>query len=83
MKTAVLMQAIARNHALPDGNKRTALLCGILLAALNGYQWEPPAADAEGGVETAEIVDAVAAGTLPLEDLAVWVFDRLIRQSER
>jgi death-on-curing protein len=80
-KTAVLMQAIARNHALPDGNKRTALLCGILFAALNGYRWEPPEADSEDGSETAEIVEAVAAGSLPLEDLAAWVSDRLVHLS--
>jgi death-on-curing protein len=28
-KVAVLLQAVTRNHALPDGNKRTALLCAI------------------------------------------------------
>lgn len=26
-KAAVLLQAVASNHALPDGNKRMALLC--------------------------------------------------------
>ena len=33
LKAAVLLHAVASNHALPDGNKRTALLCAILFAA--------------------------------------------------
>ena len=37
-KAAVLIQAVASNHALPDGNKRTALLCGGLFCQLNGFR---------------------------------------------
>jgi death on curing protein len=44
-KTALLLQAVASNHALPEGNKRTALLCAILFAALNGHRWVPPEGD--------------------------------------
>ncbi len=81
MKVAVLIQAIAQNHALPDGNKRTALLCGILFAAINGYRWEPPRGDHPDGAETAEVVEAVAAGEVPLDQLASWVSDRLLSAS--
>ena len=81
MKVAVLIQAIARNHALPDGNKRTALLCGILFAAINGYRWEPPRDDDPDGAETAEVVEAVAAGELALDRLASWVSERLLSVS--
>ncbi len=59
-KTAVLLQAVASNHALPDGDKRTALLCAILFAALNGYRWVPPEGDDPDGTETAEKVEATS-----------------------
>ncbi len=77
MKTAVLLQAVASNHALPDGNKRTALLCAFLFAALNGYRWVPPEGDDPDGTETAEMVEATSRRTVPLEDLASWIEDRL------
>jgi death-on-curing protein len=77
VKTAVLLQRVASNHALPDGNKRTALLCAVLFANINGRAWEPPEADDADGEETAEIVEAAARGGLPLAALAAWVEDRL------
>lgn len=77
VKCAVLLQRIASNHALPDGNKRTALLCAILFANLNGFMWMPPAGDDEDGQETAEVVEAAAARYVPLPALAAWVRDRL------
>lgn len=77
-KTAVLLQAVASNHALPDGNKRTALLCSILFAALNGLQWIPPPADDPDGTETAEVVEAASTRSVPLGALAAWIGDRLV-----
>lgn len=77
VKVAVLLQRVASNHALPDGNKRTALLCAILFANLNGLDWEPPKADDPDGAETAEVVEAAAGGNVPLAALAAWVGDRL------
>lgn len=76
-KTAVLLERLVRNHALRDGNKRTALLCAILFANLNHHEWEPPEADDPDGDETAEIVEAVAAGRVPLAAITAWVDDRL------
>jgi len=80
-KIAVLLWRISANHSLPDGNKRTALLCAILFAALNGYDWEPPAADVdEDGAETEEVVVAASQGQehIPLAALAAWVRERLV-----
>jgi death-on-curing protein len=77
-KAAVLLQAVANNHALPDGNKRTALLCTILFANLNGYGWEPPPADNPDGEESAEVVEACATRSVPLGALSAWVSDRLV-----
>ena len=73
----MLLQAITNNHALPDGNKRTALLCTIVFAGLNGYRWVPPPGDEPDGTETAEMVEATAAGSITLEELASWIADRL------
>jgi death-on-curing protein len=77
LKVAVLLRAIASNHALPDGNKRTALLCSILFANLNGYVWEQPPADYPDGEETAEVVEACSVRAVPLAALGAWVDDRL------
>ena len=78
LKVAVLLKRVAGNHALPDGNKRAALLCAILFAGLNGFDWEPPQSDEPDGSETAEIVEAAAAGLIPLSALAAWIQLRLI-----
>lgn len=68
-----------RNHPLPDGNKRTALLTAIRLARRNGFRWQPPTADkdTEGG-ETFAVMLAIGQGSVPEEDLADWVSDRLV-----
>jgi death-on-curing protein len=76
-KTAVLLQAVASNHPLPDGNKRTALLCAIVFATVNGYRWVPPSADDPDGTETAEVVEAVSTCSIPLGALSAWVELRL------
>lgn len=77
-KAAVLLQAITQNHALPDGNKRTALLCTIVFAGVNGCRWVPPPGDDPDGAESAEKVEAAAAGSIGLEELATWISDRLV-----
>lgn len=81
-KVAVLLQRIASNHALPDGNKRAALLCAILFSNLNGLAWDPPSGDDPDGIETAEVVEAAAAGVLPFGALTAWVEDRLVVLAE-
>jgi death-on-curing protein len=77
-KTAVLLQALASNHPLPDGNKRTSLLCAILFAALNGCRWLPPKGDDPNGTETAEVVEAAAMRGISLDHLSTWIGDRLV-----
>jgi hypothetical protein len=80
-KVAVLLQALASNHPLPDGNKRTSLLWAILFAARNGYGWMEPVADDPDGTETAEVVEAASMRSIPLGTLSAWVADRLARPS--
>jgi prophage maintenance system killer protein len=41
MKAAVLLVRLTKNHALPDGNKRTALAVTIAFCDVNGFDWPP------------------------------------------
>jgi death on curing protein len=82
MKAAVLLVRLAKNHALPDGNKRTALTCMVRFCLRNGYEFVPPAGDEPDGEETFQRMRAIAAA--PVEDLeaveaevAGWIAERL------
>jgi death on curing protein len=82
MKAAVLLVRLAKNHALPDGNKRTALTCMVRFCLRNGYDYIPPAGDDPDGEETFQRMRAIAAA--PAEDLEVveaeaagWIADHL------
>jgi death on curing protein len=70
-KTAALMHSIARNHALLDGNKRTAWVLARLMLAVNGAELYGDEVEAE-----AFMLD-VAQGFLQLEDMAKWIGDRV------
>ena len=73
MKAAVLCSRIARNHPLPDGNKRLAWTCLVVFCELNGFELAPDTADA---VDT---VVSVAAGQTSETELADWVRSRAVR----
>lgn len=71
-KAAALLQAVARDHALVDGNKRLAWAATAVFYDLNGFELQPPSVD-----EAIELVVAVASGQTSLgrlaERLAGWV----------
>jgi death-on-curing protein len=67
-KAAVLCVRLARNHPLPDGNKRVAYLALLELLARNGAEWVPPSAD-----ETVAMIERVAAGEVSARELADWL----------
>ncbi len=67
MKAAVLLVRLAKNHALPDGNKRTALIAMVAFLGLNGFRL---VADAD---EAFELVAGVARGTTSRAEVAVFV----------
>lgn len=67
MKASVLCTRIARNHPLPDGNKRLAWICMVIFCDLNGYEL---LADKEEAVRT---VIAVAAGEMSEDELCQWI----------
>jgi death-on-curing protein len=82
MKAAVLLVRLANNHALPDGNKRTALTCMVRFCLRNGYDYVPPDTDDPDGEETFERMRAIAAASADdLEaveaEVARWIAERL------
>jgi death-on-curing protein len=71
-KAAVLAVRIARNHPLPDGNKRLAWSCLTMFCLLNGRDLR---------VETDDAVDqmlGVAAGEIDEAGMADWLAIRLV-----
>jgi death on curing protein len=82
MKAAVLLVRLAKNHALPDGNKRAALATTIAFCVVNGHEWTPPADDGPEGEETYQRMLAIAeASAEDLEaveaEVAGWIAERL------
>ena len=67
MKAAVLCTRIARNHPLPDGNKRLAWICLVTFCDLNDYELFV------AKEEAVHTVVAVAAGELSENDLSKWI----------
>lgn len=67
-KAAVLCVRLARNHPLPDGNKRVAYLALVEFLARNGVEWAPPSVE-----ETVAMIEGVAAGRVPERELADWL----------
>lgn len=67
-KAAVLCVRLARNHPLPDGNKRVAYLALLEFLARNEIAWVPPSVD-----DTVATIERVAAGTISERELADWL----------
>lgn len=70
-KSAVLVVRIARNHPLPDGNKRLAWQSLTMFCALNGYDLTVPVDEAVATVLS------VAAGELDEPAVALWLAEHL------
>ncbi len=73
-KAAILCWRLARNHALPDGNKRAAWAALTVFIDLNDGRWEPDPPDVDEA--EAAMLD-VAAGTITEDDFASWLRDRI------
>jgi len=74
-KAAVLLVRLARNHPLPDGNKRAAWVSLRLFVDINKWRWDPrPSID---DAETAVL--AVASGEWDETSTASWL-DTYLRQ---
>ncbi len=73
-KAAVLCSRLVRNHPLPDGNKRVALLAMLELVARNHGAWTPPPG---GQDEIAATIEELAARELSEAAFAAWVRARV------
>jgi death on curing protein len=73
-KAAVLVVRLARNHPLPDGNKRAAWVSMRMFIDMNRWSWSRRP-DLDEGEET---VLAIAAGEWDEERTAAWLRDYLV-----
>jgi death-on-curing protein len=72
-KAAVLLVRLARNHPLPDGNKRAAWVSLRLFVEVNEWIWDPmPAID-----DAESAVLAVASGSWDEAETAEWLRNHL------
>ena len=71
MKAAVLTVRIARNHPLPDGNKRLSWMCLRMFCAINGYRFDVLPDEA-----VASII-AIAAGEWDEQRASLWIAGHL------
>jgi death on curing protein len=70
-KAVVLVEHLARNHPLPDGNKRAAFLSVWLFLEVNGRPF--------AGEDTARdvpMVEKIAAGEAAPNEIAAWLEER-------
>jgi death-on-curing protein len=73
-KTAVLVCRLARNHPLPDGNKRAAWAALVVFVDLNYGTWEPDPPDID---QAEEAMLAIAAGEVDETWTAAWPRERV------
>ena len=75
LKAAALITSIARNHALLDGNKRTAWVLTVAFLNINGWDLEMTQN------EKFDLVLAVAQGSLELDEIAATFASHLVANS--
>ena len=76
-KAAVLCHRIAKNHPLPDGNKRLAWVCLVVFLELNGWSLHVPDDDA------VTLMLSVAAGEADERGLSEWLEARVVEDTPR
>ncbi|MGA2471537.1 MAG: Fic family protein [Solirubrobacteraceae bacterium] len=76
-KAAVLVVHLAKNHPLPDGNKRAAWVTLRVFIETNAWSWTtPPTAD-----DAERAVLAIASGDWDETTMADWLRARLVAPS--
>ena len=78
-KAAVLCWRLARNHPLPDGNKRAAWASLVVFIDFNGGRWDPDPPDVDDAEQT---MLAVAAGEINEPAFAAWIRQRVVFEGE-
>lgn len=77
-QATVLIRHLARNHPLPDGNKRVAFLLTARFLDANGVPWPVPDVDLD-----ATTVERIAAGTADHDETAAWIRQRTAKRPAR
>jgi death-on-curing protein len=67
-KAAILVERLARNHPLPDGNKRCAFVALERFLAANGR----PILDADPDTDV-PMMERIAAGQARQDEIAAWI----------
>lgn len=67
---AAYSYGIAMDHPFVDGNKRTALVAGLVFLEINGCSYTAPEA------ETASVFETLAAGEMTEKELSQWFQDK-------
>lgn len=70
-KAGILLERLARNHPLPDGNKRTAFFVTGLFLEANGS----PLRGADPEVDV-PMVERIAAGQVEQQEILRWLSER-------
>lgn len=73
-KAAIYASRVLRYHPLPDGNKRTAYDVMVEFIERNGRTFEHPAG---GLMETAEMIERLAAQLVSEEEFRSWLAERI------
>jgi death-on-curing protein len=73
-QAAVLLEHLAKNHPLPDANKRAAFLLMARFLDANGLTWGGQDVEVDAGM-----VERVAAGKVEHEEVIAWIRSRTTR----
>jgi death-on-curing protein len=76
-KAAVLIVRLAKNHPLPDGNKRVSWVALRLFVEINGWSW----AERSSVDEAEQVVLAIAAGEWDEDRTAEWLGEHLVHET--
>ena len=66
-KVAALIESLTKNHPFFDGNKRTALLAGLLFLSINGWSLKV------SNEFVAEKILQIASSQIKFKELAIWL----------
>jgi death-on-curing protein len=77
-KAAVLIERLARNHPLPDGNKRSAFLTTARFLEINGCPLRDESPDTD-----VPMVERIAAGQADNAEIVAWLSQRTAGTPER
>ena len=73
----MLIVRLAKNHPLPDGNKRVAWVALRMFVEINGWSWSArPTVD-----EAEQVVLAIAAGEWDEDRTAQWLGVHLVHEA--